>query len=361
MLQQIQASTASSRVAVRDTRAKEILKVAGRVRGALESGLRIAVLGWGKQQHNRFTRKLSDKQVVFHGTSSSQPSFGSATGYVLYTEFVDHCVTKGIKRTIPSCSFVLEPREIKTIFKSCSDLLTPSKKPKKAQGIDKANGKSHPAIAESVVPVGQAPPQEMSPEVALENAKLEILTRPLTKWLETFIESRSNQMEQTGTDKYAKLTRLFLNEANKNDGKVGKKTLTSKARLAGFTVKHINAKLVKEEWVEAVYPATDTGKQRQIGSYIAGLKMLDLAGKLGSIPLPPPTDPFKQAEWRIAKKPVLIARVSELQAETRMKINELEEELKRGTAEINAELTAIAELETAIGIIKMAGQTVAST
>ena len=213
-----------------------------RVRETLESGQPIAVLGWIHRNHNQLTRKMEGKKLIFY--NASPPSIGSNVGLVLFTKYVNHDVTLGIKEKRPTHPIALEVREIREILASCEDILCPPLPPPDEEDRPKA--------------ATTGPPHIISlEEEAYDFEVLDFITTP---------RRRRPMSNMEG------FTKDFLEAAAKSeDGAVGKMNTTTLRK--GHSIPQESRRLAREGWLEAVVREGGT----KVSRYKPGKKMLELA------------------------------------------------------------------------------------
>ncbi len=231
--------------------------------------------------HNELTKREEGKKLIFY--KASPRTIADNVGLVLFTKYVSHDVTAGIRSRKPAHSAVLEIRDILEILASCEDLLCP-------------------VIEDGPSAAATGPPQGELRVISLEEEAqdfrvLELYTRPRSRTVD--------YMEHFATE--------FLAEAKKSkDGAVGKMSTTKLRKKHGLPQEP--RQMAREGWLESVVLEGGT----KVSRYKPGKKMLELAG--GPRECEAPDDPVQYMQWLVAQKPSLLAQKEAVEAEMRAKM-----------------------------------------
>ncbi len=243
-----------------------------KARQALLGDLKIAVFGWKDSNHDRFTRGISPKKVIFAGRIQG---IGESVGLVMMTRFVGHEDLDMLRaRNAGVHPVIMTTGQIKLVLQQCQNHLICHTSP-----TDSAD-------------VGHEPTS--TPELGLNELAAQLSTQ--------------GEMEMSAIDAFCK---AFAEKANAkgNDGHVGKVVLGELIRdhQIDLTVLQLGKK-------GFIIPVVSNGAKKA-GRYKVGPEMekVLVAERLE------PTDPIDKARYLIANEvefaSELARREAELQAE----------------------------------------------
>lgn len=254
-----------------------------RVHDTLEKGRVVAVLGWMKSNHDKFTRRVQKTgKVIFYEKSPDR--LGTSVGFAIFRLGITHSDFQRLSVRTDCHPTVLSHGDIKRVLRVCC----------KEQQV------------KPVVPVVVPEPVVVS----IPKLEVPVQTAPEEKKMEDM----------------AGFIKAFMKEAG-DAGVVGRNSLGIIRRNCG--IDGPNTKLVKLGWI---VPVVSEGRT-EVGSYKASEKMLKEAGLPGVVPS---DDPFAQARAFIAREPMLVEEV--LQAEIKL------EELRAKLSQISAAKELLAKL-----------------
>ncbi len=263
-----------------------------RVRGTLETGKAVAVLGWMKSNHDKFTRRVQKTgKVTFYEKTPDR--LGTSVGFGIFRLGSTHSDFERLSVRTDCHPTVLSHGDIKRVLKAaCQQVrhLVPVVTEEKVSSV--------------VVP---------EPIVVIPTPKLEVSTEKV----QTAPEENKMQEDVAG------FIVAFMKEADKNGGLVGKNVLGDIRRAHG--IKHSNANLVKAGRIVAVISQGRT----KAGKYKASEKMRKEAGQLPEVAtVVASDDPFTQARAFIARGPALEEQILQLQ----IQLEELQKKLDQVTS-----------------------------
>lgn len=263
-----------------------------RVHDTLEKGRVIAILGWMKSNHDKFTRRVQKTgKVIFYEKTPDR--LGASVGFGIFRLGSTHSDFERLSIRTDCHPTVLSHGDIKRVLKAACQQVR------------------HlvPVIAEEKVSSVVVP----EPIVVIPTPKLEVSTEKV----QTAPEEKKMQEDVAG------FMVAFMKEADKNGGLVGKNVLGDIRRAHG--IKHSNADLVK---AGRIVPVISKGRTKA-GKYKASEKMLKEAGRqVLEVEHTPSDDPFSQARAFIARGPALEEQILQLQ----IQLEELQKKLDQVTS-----------------------------
>ncbi len=93
-----------------------------RVRGALQSGHAIAVMGWRNNCHTPFTKGLPERKVRFYNNDKPPKSLGPTIGLALCADYLNHTDKRRVMDD-RMCPHKMHYHTIINVLESCRDLL----------------------------------------------------------------------------------------------------------------------------------------------------------------------------------------------------------------------------------------------